>query len=183
MGLEGKVRSLFVISSLAISFISCNRAEYITPIPLPSNTPTYTPTVFQHMPITPTPTNTPLPTLTYTPTPTSTPLSTGKKIVVDLSDQMIFAYSVYPHTEVLEYEALVSTGTAEHPTVIGKFKIWIKLESTRMTGFYQGYGIHGTYWHDNFGTPMSHGCVNLRNDDAKWFFEFSEVGTPVIVRE
>ncbi len=49
--------------------------------------------------------------------------------------------------------------------------------------FYQGYGIHGTYWHDNFGTPMSHGCVNLRNDDAKWFFEFSEVGTPVIVRE
>ena len=27
--------------------------------------------------------------------------------------------------------------------------------------FYQGYGLHGTYWHDNFGQPMSHGCVNL----------------------
>lgn len=27
--------------------------------------------------------------------------------------------------------------------------------------FYQGYGLHGTYWHNNFGTPMSHGCVNM----------------------
>jgi lipoprotein-anchoring transpeptidase ErfK/SrfK len=36
-----------------------------------------------------------------------------------------------------------------------------------------GYAIHGTYWHNNFGWPMSHGCVNLRNADAKWLFRWS----------
>jgi hypothetical protein len=39
-----------------------------------------------------------------------------------------------------------------------------------------GYALHGTYWHDNFGVPMSHGCINLRNPDAKWLFRWS---TPV----
>jgi hypothetical protein len=36
-----------------------------------------------------------------------------------------------------------------------------------------GYAIHGTYWHNNFGWPMSHGCVNLRNADAKWLFRWT----------
>jgi lipoprotein-anchoring transpeptidase ErfK/SrfK len=45
--------------------------------------------------------------------------------------------------------------------------------------FYQGYGLHGTYWHDNFGTPMSHGCVNLRTADASWLFDFVSEGTLV----
>ena len=39
-----------------------------------------------------------------------------------------------------------------------------------------GYAFHGTYWHNNFGIQMSHGCVNLRNEDAKWLFRWS---TPV----
>lgn len=34
----------------------------------------------------------------------------------------------------------------------------------------QGHAFHGTYWHDNFGTPMSHGCVNMRTEQAKWLF-------------
>jgi len=46
--------------------------------------------------------------------------------------------------------------------------------------FFSGYAIHGAYWHDNFGTPMSHGCVNLTNVDAKWFYDFAEVGTPAL---
>ena len=33
-----------------------------------------------------------------------------------------------------------------------------------------GHAFHGTYWHDNFGTPMSHGCVNMRTEEAKWLF-------------
>ncbi|GIS67538.1 MAG: hypothetical protein CM1200mP6_06060 [Anaerolineaceae bacterium] len=45
--------------------------------------------------------------------------------------------------------------------------------------FYSGYGIHGTYWHDNFGTPMSHGCINLTIDDPEWLYNFSDIGTPV----
>ena len=36
-----------------------------------------------------------------------------------------------------------------------------------------GYALHGTYWHNNFGWQMSHGCVNLRNADAKWLFRWS----------
>jgi hypothetical protein len=35
-----------------------------------------------------------------------------------------------------------------------------------------GVAIHGTYWHNNFGKPMSHGCVNMRNSDAKWVFRW-----------
>jgi hypothetical protein len=36
-----------------------------------------------------------------------------------------------------------------------------------------GHAFHGTYWHDNFGVRMSHGCVNMRTEDAKWLFRWS----------
>jgi len=36
-----------------------------------------------------------------------------------------------------------------------------------------GYAFHGTYWHNNFGLQMSHGCVNMRNEDAKWLFRWT----------
>ena len=36
----------------------------------------------------------------------------------------------------------------------------------------RGYALHGTYWHDNFGTPMSRGCVNMRIEEAKWLFRW-----------
>lgn len=44
-----------------------------------------------------------------------------------------------------------------------------------------GYALHGTYWHNNFGVQMSHGCVNMRNEDAKWLFRWStpEFKTPI----
>lgn len=35
-----------------------------------------------------------------------------------------------------------------------------------------GYALHGTYWHDNFGTPMSRGCINMRIDEARWLFRW-----------
>ena len=72
---------------------------------------------------------------------------------------------------------LVSTGMPWTPTPTGTYHIWIKLSSTTMRGpgyylpgvpwtmyFYRGYGIHGCYWHNNFGHQMSHGCVNMRNE-------------------
>jgi len=46
--------------------------------------------------------------------------------------------------------------------------------------FYRGYAIHGTYWHSNFGRPMSHGCVNMRTQDAAWLYSWAVVGTPVV---
>ena len=48
-----------------------------------------------------------------------------------------------------------------------------------MATFFHSYGIgcHGTYWHDNFGSWMSHGCVNMRNQDALWVYRWT---TPVV---
>jgi lipoprotein-anchoring transpeptidase ErfK/SrfK len=46
--------------------------------------------------------------------------------------------------------------------------------------FYKDYGLHGTYWHDNSSTPMSHGCVNLSSADVEWLFNWASVGTRVV---
>lgn len=120
-------------------------------------------------------------------------IADGKEIIVVIHDQRVHAFEngVYLKTFV------VSTGIAEYPTVIGHYKIYVKLRYTEMIGpgydltnvpytmyFYQGYGLHGTYWHHNFGVPMSHGCVNMRSDpvdDAAWLYNWAEVGTTVWV--
>jgi lipoprotein-anchoring transpeptidase ErfK/SrfK len=39
--------------------------------------------------------------------------------------------------------------------------------------FETGVAFHGTFWHNNFGVPMSHGCINMRNEDAKWLFRWA----------
>ncbi|MGH2559140.1 MAG: L,D-transpeptidase, partial [Thermomicrobiales bacterium] len=44
-----------------------------------------------------------------------------------------------------------------------------------------GNALHGTYWHSNFGAPMSHGCVNLPLDVAAFLYGWTEIGTPVSV--
>jgi len=116
----------------------------------------------------------------------------GKHFVVDLSEQRIYAYD----GESLQMTSLVSTGTARYPTVKGLYYIYVKYEAARMRGpgynlpgvpwvmyFYKGYGVHGTYWHSNFGTPMSHGCVNLSTPNAEWAYAWASVGTPVLVQE
>ncbi len=120
-------------------------------------------------------------------------VSTGngeRWIDVDLSEQRLYAYE----GDVLINSFIVSTGTWQTPTVTGSYKVWVKLRSAAMSGpgyylpdvpyimyFYGDYGIHGTYWHNNFGTPMSHGCVNLSTPDAEWVYNFSKVGTVVNV--
>lgn len=126
-----------------------------------------------------------------TPAPPSPPSQThsGKWIDVNLSTQTVTAYE--GQTPV--YTALASTGTQWTPTVVGTYEIYVKYASTTMSGpgyylpnvpytmyFYKGYGLHGTYWHSNFGTPMSHGCVNLATPDAEWFYNWAPIGTPVV---
>jgi len=44
-----------------------------------------------------------------------------------------------------------------------------------------GYSLHGTYWHDNFGTPMSHGCINMKTEDVAQIFNWAPVGTQITV--
>lgn len=115
----------------------------------------------------------------------------GREIVVDLSTQMTYAYE----DGNLVFSALVSTGLPATPTVQGEYAIWHKTEAQTMSGpgyflpnvqwvmyFYQGYGFHGTYWHNNFGNPMSHGCVNMTNEDALWLYNFASIGTNVWVQ-
>ena len=43
--------------------------------------------------------------------------------------------------------------------------------------FYKGYGIHGTYWHSNFGHPMSHGCVNVSIPDMALLYNWIDLAT------
>ncbi len=119
--------------------------------------------------------------------------SNGKKrIEVDLTNQKLYAYEGNKKV----YSFLVSTGRwGRTPT--GVFHIYYKLKYTLMTGgskelgtyyylpnvpytmyFYQGYGLHGTYWHHNFGHPMSHGCVNMKTEDAETIFYWTSPSLP-----
>jgi lipoprotein-anchoring transpeptidase ErfK/SrfK len=96
------------------------------------------------------------------------------------------------------YNFLISSGKwGRTPT--GNFRIWIKLRYTKMEGgskalntyyylpnvpyvmyFYndeipkwRGYGLHGTYWHNNFGHPMSHGCINMKTEEAGLLYQWA----------
>jgi len=118
------------------------------------------------------------------------PTNSGRSIVVSTGEQRIYAYE----DGKLVHSHLASTGLPTTPTVLGDYKIYVKYLADDMSGpgyflpqvpytmyFYQGYGIHGTYWHNSFGRPMSHGCVNLPTPEAKWFFDWASVGTPIRV--
>ena len=123
---------------------------------------------------------------------TTAPSSGGgaKWIDVDLSSQTVRAYQGNTAIRAM----VVSTGIARYPTPPGRFRIYAKYPSVNMSGpgyylpgvphtmfFYKGYAIHGTYWHSNFGTPMSHGCINLTRSDAAWLYSWAPTGTLVVI--
>lgn len=108
-------------------------------------------------------------------------------IEIILSQQTLIAWE----GSVPVRRMLISSGTALHPTVTGKFRIYYKVVSTPMRGpdyylpgvphtmyFYEGYALHGAYWHAAFGTPMSHGCINLSLRDAAWLFDWASPTLP-----
>jgi len=161
----------------------------------PTPEPTYTGSLsMEYVADTPTsqiPTSAPVPTpAPGQPQPNYVSTGGERWIDVNLSQQMVYAYE--GNTVVNSF--LVSTGTWQYPTVTGKYHIYVRYRYTDMTGpgyylpnvpytmyFYQGYALHGTYWHHNFGTPMSHGCVNLSIPDSEWMYNFASVGTLVNV--
>lgn len=116
--------------------------------------------------------------------------STAEKwIEVDLSTQHLYAHE----GDRVVFDFPISSGLPWFPTVTGEFRIWAKVRAQRMTGgsvdagtfydlpnvpfvqyFYQGYGLHGTYWHNDFGKPRSHGCVNISIPDAERLFFWTE---------
>jgi lipoprotein-anchoring transpeptidase ErfK/SrfK len=114
----------------------------------------------------------------------------GRWIDVNLSEQQIYAYE----GDILVNAFIVSTGLPDTPTVTGEYRIYVKVPLQDMSGpgyyltdvpwvmfFYEDYGFHGTYWHNNFGMPMSRGCVNLSMGDAAWLYNWASVGTPVSI--
>jgi lipoprotein-anchoring transpeptidase ErfK/SrfK len=103
---------------------------------------------------------------------------------------MVYAYE----GDTLVNSFVVSTGAAPRLTVTGSFHVYERHVKGNMWGpgyflpdvpyimyFHKGYALHGTYWHGNFGTPMSHGCVNLSIPDAEWLYYWSSLGTLVKV--
>ena len=118
------------------------------------------------------------------------PTDGARRIEVNLSAQTLTAYQ----GEVAIMQTTVSTGKWSTPTVQGTFHIGTKYASQDMYGddyylpgvpwvmyFYEGFAIHGAYWHANFGTPTSHGCVNMRPDEAEILFDWAAPGTEVVV--
>jgi lipoprotein-anchoring transpeptidase ErfK/SrfK len=176
-----------------------------TETPTPTFTLTPTPTQTPTLTATSIPTNTPTSTKKPTPKPTKKPKaqnvpkaqiakrpsgvgSNESWIDIDLSSQTAHALT----GDNLIKSFVVSTGTWLHPTVTGVYNIYVKYRYANMTGpgyflpnvpyvmyFYKDYGLHGTYWHSNFGTPMSHGCINFKTTDAAWLFSFASIGTVV----
>ncbi|MCB9125090.1 MAG: L,D-transpeptidase family protein [Caldilineaceae bacterium] len=123
---------------------------------------------------------------------TDAPAEGKRWIAIDISDQSLTAWQ----GDVPVFETTVSTGKPGFRTLPGTFAVYRKYEETRMRGidydtpdvpwtmYYDGsFAIHGAYWHDNFGTPVSHGCVNLRVPEAKALFEWADVGTEVVVTQ
>ena len=123
-----------------------------------------------------------------------------KLITVDIGSQKLTAWE----NGKVVHETKVSTGMKLTPTVKGSFKIYYKTPLHDMRGpspykniypsgkyhiknvpnsmyFYQGYAIHGAYWHNNFGRVASHGCVNVPLASAQWLFDWANVGTRVEV--
>jgi LysM repeat protein len=118
------------------------------------------------------------------------PVSHGAKwIDINLSTQTLTAYE----NRTAVFRTKVSTGTWRTPTPVGTFRIYSKYRAVHMRGpgyslpnvpytmyFYGNYALHGTYWHNNFGTPMSHGCVNLPTTYAQRLYNWAPNGTKVV---
>ena len=124
------------------------------------------------------------------PAPLAPPCMVGKCILVSLSYQVLQAYD----NGNLVMSSSVSTGIKGHATPTGTFGIYGKTRSQKMSGpgyylpnvpyilwFKGDYSLHGTYWHHNFGHPMSHGCVNLPTPFAESLFNWADVGTQVTI--
>ncbi len=121
----------------------------------------------------------------------------GRWIQVDLYEQTMVAYE----GDRPVYATLVSSGLDKWRTEPGLFQVYARLKADRMSGAYApdrsdyyaleavpwvmyfdgDRALHGEYWHDGLGFKRSHGCVNLSPIDARWLFDWSEMGTWVWV--
>jgi hypothetical protein len=183
------------VEPLPLGRIAAKRAQLdLEPVEQPEDVPVYDEELFIPPPDA-TPVDAGIPDWGFGPGPQQ---GAWKEVVVSISAQTMWAYE---EGEVV-MSSLVSTGTAEVPettTPIGFHSVVAKFDAQTMEGtisgeYYRvedvpyvmyfddgGDALHGTYWHSNFGTPMSHGCVNLPMDIAAWMYGWADVGTAVSV--
>ena len=120
--------------------------------------------------------------------------NTCRFIYANLAEQTL---SVYDNCKLV-FATLISSG-ANSWTFEGRFAILNKVEYSSITppatstseyyiegvpyfmSYAGNFGFHGAYWHDNFGTAASHGCINLSPTDAKWLYDWSGLGERVII--
>lgn len=144
----------------------------------------------------------PIPNEEISPISTNVPPE-KKHVEVSIATQTLTAYEY----DRVAFQTKISSGIPgqERPgqiptkTPTGEFHIENKMPSKHMgdgqltsdyeayellgvpwTSFFEmktGVAFHGTYWHNNFGVPMSHGCINMRTSEAKWIYRWS---TPVV---
>jgi lipoprotein-anchoring transpeptidase ErfK/SrfK len=127
---------------------------------------------------------------------TETPFETAsihRYIDLNLSDQRTYLYE----NGTLVNSYAISSGLDSTPTPTGNFTVFAHTRLQNM-GCYEGadyctkdvpystwfapdIAFHGTYWHNNFGQQMSHGCVNMPIDIARYVYEWAPVGTEVSV--
>lgn len=175
------------------------------------------PTVDYHVPATHL---RPIPPEEYAPLAPDVPAD-EKRIVISISRQQFTAYEgerIVLHNSISSGAPSINLKPGDIPTdtPTGSFRVSLKMPSrhmgeARLTSDPEAYelpgvpwvmvfheigaALHGAFWHDNFGARMSHGCVNLRNRDAKWLFRWADpvfdpanwymmgAGTRVIVEE
>lgn len=130
----------------------------------------------------------------FTPLPPPPHLEPNERwIDVDLDNQILVAFE----GEMPVYATMVSTGAKDTPTATGLYRMWLKESESDMknlksedpysvatvpwTQFFSskdGLALHSAYWHDQFGTRRSHGCVNLAPRDARWLYFWSDPQVP-----
>jgi lipoprotein-anchoring transpeptidase ErfK/SrfK len=125
----------------------------------------------------------------------------GKRILVDISEQRVYAYQ----GNDLIYTFTASTGRS-NTTLRGSFRILDKIPNAWsdpwgfwmpdwMGIYYVGYNLENGFhalpvlpggqqiWGDSLGTPISYGCVVLSTGDAEKLFSWADVGTPVDIQQ
>lgn len=116
-------------------------------------------------------------------------------LYVNLAQQTL---SVYEGCKLI-FATLISSGADPLPTYAGRFNILYKIDYTTLQPpegsitqyylegvpdfmtYYYNLGFHGAYWHDNFGAPASHGCINLSLTDIQWLYAWVQLGDRVII--
>jgi lipoprotein-anchoring transpeptidase ErfK/SrfK len=134
---------------------------------------------------------------TITTTVAANPPARGQWIDVDLTAQVTTLFE----DGAVVASFVISSGKAETPTPAGDYSVYAKVALQDMSGynadgttysiadvpwatwFWGNYGFHAAYWLDEsqIGTPQSHGCINMRVDEAKFLYDWADIGTTVTV--